>query len=1694
MSRISSSLFKRIRQSRDLGKIFRLGAASTVVCLLFSALGVQAGPVLEGPRTEGVTPAAPTPTTVEEASKNHHLLVLKTGVFDPLTQHLDFSRYEFSRAEAASRYSIIQFDAKRSNIADEMATSRQILKDQGAEILSYLPSYAYLVRDASVNAETSSILPGVRWIGPFEPGYKVSPDLWDLGSWVEEIELEVLGFPGVSAAELTELVSASFREAEMTGYEPSARYPTTTFVVSGRDLLTFLQKASALDSVYWISHYRAPELATLNSVSPIQANDVVGRPIWDQGIIGTGQIVTVLDSGLDRNQCWFTQWDDGGPVWNTDETDADTSVSPPDAGALFPQRKVVGYFNLPSASEYDDNQTCPGSTSSTGWHGTHVAGIVAGDDPAVSRSTPALPGFEAGDGMAPNAQILVQDGGNDASGCLQMPTDLGPVLLQARAANSYIHNNSWGSNTAGAYTARDSATDQQLFETSDVLMLVAAGNTGGGAAVGSIFSPGSAKNVTTVGAFGNGNSTVRANYSNRGPTDDNRLKPDIMAPGSNISAASGDDNDSTASCPATVQKSGTSMATPHVSGAAALVRQYFVDGFYPGGTREVADGLTPSGMLLKAVLLNGTRMDTTNPDNNTGWGRVWLDNNLYFDGDDRQVRHWDVVHERGLETGEVHTYEIWVPTAGDEFRVTLAWFDPGGDPTAALSLVNNLDLEVVDPSGTVYLGNDFAGGMSTTGGTADTVDTVEQVRFSTAGTGLYTLRVKGTDIPGSGSQASERQGYALVVSSAECAGRPSTVPGDLGVSSNDDNGIGLSFTPLPAVDLYQLYRAEGGCSEPATSFSYVGDVNGTSSFLDTEITGGATYGYRMRSANSCGEGALSACVEVTSNACFVPYDPGQPYLLYQEGSGFGGALRRSRVIEEGRFLDLNWPLDGFDGGACGLVEDDMSVEWHQLFEVTDPGETTFHFDVVAQGAYSLVVDGYLLAYRPNMGDWAERWSLELFPGTHEILVTYAPERKGRVRLTWQPDGETATADNHVLWARSGVAHTLGSSFQDINNLGEAAGHFRPTGGQWTGILSGMDGVPSRYVDGPTAGHNVYASGGVNHKGWAGFSVEASSDHTALLAHVEGADVTVNPGSGVQWIRSVHLSQDGQWLYGRALRTDGVDDAFRRSYSGQSSLSIHSGHLLGLPTSGSPGDDWNHVLGSMFANHDASFLVTTLGYGGGNISIGWVAVYWTAPGTWHVRSGLPSLIREVAYGFADGKIVGKTSGSAGFLWDTANNSFTTISSSVCSAGSTIHDINRFGTAVGSCGTGGGDSFAFRWAGRLGEPLVNLDAIYGDSSWDLTKAYGLNEYGDIVGEGTVDGTPSIWRLVGRYNSEGSTAATITTGSTGESSESAVSSSSDSVPPVWDRVDLADASRLMAENRDGGWTKTVALGSPLSLDLSAFGAPPLTMDLLNPESGMSLDDSGNLDWLGPVWPGAYDLNLELSDASGGSHLKSLQLTLPNPDLSSCGASFPMTTPTVTDKVLLCAAVHWQTPGNPTAGCLAGRDEGTSNPQEIQCNGAPTEYHEQIFHLSDYSWDRDFRAFSYDGYGSKCASWTSVSPGTSPGQAPHTVSDVQISNVSATSARITYKTIADSGYCEYPISSYAKVRQLPKTPYSTHSGEGVGPLCGPCTRCQTVNLNGLSPNTTYRFVLNRGLCGGGAAAQAERLLTTTASEPSGK
>ena len=211
----------------------------------------------------------------------------------------------------------------------------------------------------------------------------------------------------------------------------------------------------------------------------------------------------------------------------------------------------------------------------------------------------------------------------------------------------------------------------------------------------------------------------------------------------------------------------------------ALAREYFADGFYPRGYaydgspfdriffdgfdgEEPASGApvdvyNPTGAVMKAVLLNAT-VPTTSPaimpNTSTGWGRPWLDGNLWFKdtmpgGDDsRRLRVFERPNAAGLETGDVNEYVIDHVEAGVEFRATLTWFDAEAAAGAASTLVNNLDLEVVGPDNTTYLGNQFSGSVSVAGGSPDAKDTVEQVRFAAPIEGRYVIRVKAASVPG----------------------------------------------------------------------------------------------------------------------------------------------------------------------------------------------------------------------------------------------------------------------------------------------------------------------------------------------------------------------------------------------------------------------------------------------------------------------------------------------------------------------------------------------------------------------------------------------------------------------------------------------------------------------------------------------------------------------------------------------------------------------------------------------------------------------------------------------------------------------------------------------------------------------------------------------------------------------------------
>lgn len=251
-------------------------------------------------------------------------------------------------------------------------------------------------------------------------------------------------------------------------------------------------------------------------------------------------------------------------------------------------------------------------------------------------------------------------------------------------------------------------------------------------------------------------------FSSRGPTKDRRMKPELLAHGQPVFGARSDGTTDKYHCPIPIVMQGTSQATPVMASFALMARQYFKKGFYPSGKPNEKDGFVPSGALLKATLINsGSNMDglvdlngqdkwenlKPMPTFTQGFGRAQLTNSLVFDG----VSNFTMFKEETeISTGDEHAYCFRVNHgAKKHFKSTLVWMDYPGSPSAAVSLVNNLDLRVVDETGSVLYGN----------GAIDYVNNAEQVDVPSvkASGHAYKVVVKGTKIPHG------PQFYALVV-------------------------------------------------------------------------------------------------------------------------------------------------------------------------------------------------------------------------------------------------------------------------------------------------------------------------------------------------------------------------------------------------------------------------------------------------------------------------------------------------------------------------------------------------------------------------------------------------------------------------------------------------------------------------------------------------------------------------------------------------------------------------------------------------------------------------------------------------------------------------------------------------------------------------------------------------------------------
>jgi len=607
---------------------------------------------------------------------------------------------------------------------------RQSLEAAGATIYGYLPEFAFLIgMDRAAQTRVAS-LPGTSWVGAFHPAYKMSP-LIGTHAFVSPGRLEdpnlrlmVRVFRDMDGvAQQVEALGARVLDRSDDGFS------RRLLVSASREGVPSLAR---IHDVWWIEEQ--PEFRTQNNTTKwvVQSNVSGQTPIWDQGIHGEGQIATLMDTGLDYNSCWFRE----------------NGNAPPGPS----HRKVINYSTY-GGNVYDGCDT---------GHGSHVAGTVCGDQSYIN------PGNYNYNGMAYKAKITVQDvGADDWTSCnlgtLNVPSSLGSAFNASYGLGARVHTNSWGG-SSNSYDGYSVDVDNAMWNQKDFLVCFANGNSGPNGST--VSSPATAKDCVSVGSTRQApQQDVIAGYSSRGPTSDNRYKPTVTAPGGEdptfiTSVDNNSDNPPSPTCAtASSPFQGTSMATPAVAGSALNVRQYYVDGFYPGG-ESGGDPLTPSAALIKATLVSSTDdMGTSDiPNNNEGWGRILLDNALYFDGDTRELIAEDVTP--GLNTGGVWNRGLSIDASSEPLVVTLVWTDYPGTQGAGVELVNDLDLVVIRPGGTQYLGNVFSGGYSTTGGTADRRNVEECVRINNPQTGDWTVRVNGYNIP-HGSQP-----FAVVVSGA----------------------------------------------------------------------------------------------------------------------------------------------------------------------------------------------------------------------------------------------------------------------------------------------------------------------------------------------------------------------------------------------------------------------------------------------------------------------------------------------------------------------------------------------------------------------------------------------------------------------------------------------------------------------------------------------------------------------------------------------------------------------------------------------------------------------------------------------------------------------------------------------------------------------------------------------------------------
>jgi len=839
------------------------------------------------------------------------------------------------------RRAVIQLDGPMS--PDRL----DALTRAGVRVGEYLPPDAFVADLSGADEGALEALDFLRWQGRFEPAWKKAPDL---------------GARRFQTAERLALADRGRAQLLVTLFEGERPDDAIAFIlalpgtpevhrtesIAGNTLIAATVGSAHIDAIAARPEVQfiedAPELTDRSNTTTrwvVQSNINGVTPLYDAGIRGENQVVGVIDGsigGLDMNHCSFR--DDGG------------GGNTPGPG----HRKVLAYNSPLGVLQ----------------HATHVSGTAAGDAGGNGDTR----------GIAYNAKLVYA-----ARPAFQEMSIYDAFALH-HTQGARTHSNSWGDDSLAWYSSMCRGLDSFSYDHEDDLVCFAVTN------LSNLRTPENAKNVLAVGASLQPPNQGGFCSGGFGPTGDFRRKPEIFAPGCSIGSASAN-----TAC-SIVSLTGTSMACPAIAGTAALVRQYYADGFYPTGAASPGDAFTPSGALIKATLLNSA-VDMTGiseyPSDQEGWGRVLADNALFFPGDTADLIVRDVRNNDGLVTGESATVGVSVLTTNAPLRVTLVWTDPPAAAGADVALVNDLDLEVISPAGQVYRGNVFAAGFSAVGGDTDTVNNVEQVALPSPTPGNWTVRVRGTAVNVGA------QGYALVVTAdaAETAaplavtlsGFPAVLAPGCGPTVTITVDPGDDTLNPGSVRLYRRTMNGGGFTEipvsPAGPLSFTASLPPTRCSDEVEVYAVAEGAITGQVADPVDApmnplGAIAVAEPVLMDADdFEAADPG--WTVGSPGDTASAGIW-TRVV----------PIATSAQPGADHTADPGSFAW--ITGQHTPGQSD-GFNDVDGGSTSLVSPVFDLSSAPNASVSYYRWFYTTIPTVGEDTFTVSVSNDGGANWT-----------------------------------------------------------------------------------------------------------------------------------------------------------------------------------------------------------------------------------------------------------------------------------------------------------------------------------------------------------------------------------------------------------------------------------------------------------------------------------------------------------------------------------------------------------------------------------------------------------------------------------------------------------------------------------------------------------------------